>query len=120
LQRFDAGFLFDLLKAAYSQADNWLVTNPSKAVTRRLVAGLFRAAYTITATTENANDAFAATGNYHYRSSIISDEDSEPPEITRSKDKKSDENLEETEDGHTNAASSFRVNGPIFLHLPLT
>jgi hypothetical protein len=108
LQRLDVGFLY-FPKATYSQVDNWLVTNPGK--TRRNVAGLFRAVYTITATTEKAKDAFAAIGNYHYRPNVISDEDSEPPEITH-KDKKPDENLEVTEDGYTEAASSFRVNGP--------
>jgi hypothetical protein len=72
---------------------------------------LFRTAYARTATTEKAEHAFAATGIYHYRPNIISDEDFEPSEVTH-KDKTPDENLELTEDGHSNVDSPLRVDGP--------
>jgi hypothetical protein len=64
------------MKAAYSQeVDDWLVTNPGKAVSQRHVSGLFHAAYNRTGTIEKAENAFAATGVYPYRPNIISDED---------------------------------------------
>jgi hypothetical protein len=103
---------FGPLKAAYSQeVDNWLVTYPGKAVSLRHVAGLFRTAYAKTATIEKAEHAFAATGIYPYRPNIISDEHFEPSEVTH-KDKTPDENLELTEDRHTNVDSPLRVDGP--------
>jgi hypothetical protein len=67
---------FGPLKAAYSQeVDNWLVTNPRKAVSHIHVSGLFSAAYNRTGTIEKAKNAFAATGIYPNRPNIISDED---------------------------------------------
>jgi hypothetical protein len=55
-------------------------------------------------------NAFAATGIYPYRPNI-SDEHFEPSEVTH-KDKTPDENLELTEDGHSNVDSPLRVDGP--------
>jgi hypothetical protein len=111
LQPLDVG-CFGPLKATYSQeVDNWLVTYPGKAVSLRHVAGLFRAAYTRTATIEKAEHAFAATGIYPYRPNIIFDEHFEPSVVTH-KDKMPDENLELTEDGHSNVDSPLCADGP--------
>jgi hypothetical protein len=63
------------------------------------------------ATIDKAEHAFAATGIYPYRPNIISDEDFEQSEINR-KDKTPDDNLEWTEDGHSNVDSPLRVDGP--------
>jgi hypothetical protein len=64
-----------------------------------------------TANIDKAEHAFVATGIYPYRPNIISDKDFEPSEIT-SKNKMPDEDLEEAEDGHSNADFSLRVDGP--------
>jgi hypothetical protein len=50
--------------------------NPGTAVSRKLVVGLFRAAYIRRETIEKAENAVAATGIYPHRPNIISDEDS--------------------------------------------
>jgi hypothetical protein len=87
---------FGSVKAAYSQeVDNWLVTNPGRAVSQRHPASLFHAVYLRTATIDKAEHVFAATRIYPYKPNIISDEDFEPSEIT-CKDKMPDENLEGT------------------------
>jgi hypothetical protein len=52
-----------------------------------------------------AAHAFGATRIYLYRSNIISNEDSEPSDITRI-DKIPDENLEGIEDGHSDVYSA--------------
>jgi hypothetical protein len=86
---------FGPLKAAYSQeVDNWLVTNPGKAVSQRHVAGLFRAAYIGIETIEKAENAFSATKIYPYRLNIMSDEDFKSSESTR-RDELPDETLED-------------------------
>jgi hypothetical protein len=63
------------------------------------------------ATTDKAEHNFAANGIYSYRTHIVSDEDFEPSETTH-KVKMPDENLEVSEDGHSNADSPRRVHGP--------
>jgi hypothetical protein len=63
------------------------------------------------ATVDKAEDTFAATGIYRYNSDIVSDEDFEPSEITR-KHEMPDENLEGTEEGHSDVNCPFRVDGP--------
>lgn len=78
--------------------------------TRRATKG----AYAVTV--DKSEHAFPATGTYHYRPYILSDENFEPYEITR-RDETSDENLEGNEDEHSTAASPTRVSRPGLLHL---
>jgi hypothetical protein len=61
--------------------------------------------YVQAAAIDKVEHAFAATGIYLYRSNIISDEDSEPSDITRI-DMIPDEDLEGTEDGHSDVDST--------------
>jgi hypothetical protein len=56
--------IFEHVKAAYAQVDNWLMTNPGKTVSQRHVAGLFREVHTRTSTTEEAENAFPTTEVY--------------------------------------------------------
>jgi hypothetical protein len=62
------------------------------------------------ATIDKTEHTFAAGGIYPYRPNIISDEDFEPSEITR-KDEMPHENLQGTEDRHSNADSPLPVDG---------
>jgi hypothetical protein len=60
---------------------------------------------------DKTKHAIAAAVIYPYKPNTISDEDFEPSESTR-KDEMPDENLEGTEDGHSNVDSPPHVDGP--------
>ncbi|KAI4470790.1 dde superfamily endonuclease [Holotrichia oblita] len=82
VQPLDKGY-FGPLKTAYSQAtDNWLVTNPGKAITQKQVAGLFKTPYYEVSNLDKAVRAFETTGIWPYNPDQFNDEDFAPSLVT--------------------------------------
>lgn len=82
LQPLDVGF-FGPLKTFYSQAcDNFMVTNPGRAITEADVGQLLNDAYSRAATVGNAVKSFKACGIEPFNPQIFSDEDFAPSKVT--------------------------------------
>ena len=82
MQPLDKGF-FGPLKNSFSiEYDNWMVSNPGRAITQREISSLFRPSYEKVSTIEKARNSFRGTGIHPFNSEIFSDEDFEPSAVT--------------------------------------
>jgi hypothetical protein len=64
------------LKTAYaSEVEKWLVNHPGQGVTLLHVSGLFRVAYSKTATVAKAEKASAATGIFPFNPDVITEDE---------------------------------------------
>lgn len=85
---------FKPLKSNYDQvADNWQSSHPGQTITLYDVAELFKTAYERTATVEKAIVSFRVTGIYPLDSTIFSEEDFLPSEVT-------EQNIDEIDEEH--------------------
>ena len=82
LQPLDKGF-FGPLKTAYSaEVEKWMVNHHGQRVTLYQISGLFKAAYSRTATVEKAEKAFAATGISPFNPDVITQDQFAPSLVT--------------------------------------
>jgi hypothetical protein len=82
LQPLDKGFCGPLETAYASEVEKWLVNHPGQGFTLFHVSGLFRAAYSKTATVAKADKAFAATGIFPFSPDAITEDESTASYVT--------------------------------------